>query len=192
MNLATPLSDAYDPHNPSDPGMTRGMTRVTWVPGRSARMRSRDLAARPGREGEIHRALQAIAARDSLLISRRFSDFRRRISGYALDRLLPSHGYDVARFLSGTEGSLAVPPRATVNLVELPAATALLALGFNDSVAAADCVPLVLPHGPLTMSHQRHPGRPLSARAGMPGGGGSRTPGWKCLAPGRGGRRRSG
>jgi len=112
---------------------------------------ARALAARPGREGEIHRGLQAIAARDSLLIARRFSPLRRRISGYALDRLLPSHGYDVARFLSGTEGSLAVTLRATVNLVELPGATVLLALGFNDSVAAADCVPLVLPHGPLTM-----------------------------------------
>ena len=109
------------------------------------------LARRPGREGEIHRALQAIAARDALLISRRFSGLRRRISGYALDRLLPSRGYDVARFLSGTEGSLAVTLRATVNLVELPAATVLLALGFTDSVAAADCVPLVLPHSPLTM-----------------------------------------
>ena len=115
------------------------------------RARRQVLAGRPGREGEIHRAMQAIAARDSLLISRRFSEMRRRISGYAMDRLLPSHGYDVARFLSGTEGSLAVILGATVNLVELPAATVLLALGFDDSVAAADCVPLVLPHGPLTM-----------------------------------------
>jgi FAD/FMN-containing dehydrogenase/Fe-S oxidoreductase len=113
--------------------------------------RARDLAARPGREGEIHRGLQAIAARDAVLVSRRFSDFPRRISGYALDRLQPGHGYDVARFLSGTEGTLAVTLAATVNLVRLPAATVLLALGFADSVAAADCVPVVLPHGPLTM-----------------------------------------
>jgi len=112
---------------------------------------ARALAARPGREGEIHQALQAIAARDAQLISRRFSGMRRRISGYAVDRLLPGHGYDVARFLAGTEGSLAVTLQATVNLVELPAATVLLALGFGDSVAAADCVPVVLPHGPLTM-----------------------------------------
>ena len=113
--------------------------------------RSQLLAARPGREGEIHRGLQAIAARDSLLIARRFSPMRRRISGYALDRLAPDRGYDVARFLSGTEGSLAVTLGARVNLVELPGATVLLVLGFSDSVAAADCVPLVLPHGPLTM-----------------------------------------
>ncbi len=140
--------------------------------------RASALAARPGREGEIHRALQAIAARDSLLISRRFSGMRRRISGYAVDRLLPGHGYDVARFLSGTEGSLAVTLRATVNLVELPAATVLLALGFADSVAAADCVPVVLPHGPLTMESinatlvDRLPGqvRREAVAAGLPAG----------------------
>jgi FAD/FMN-containing dehydrogenase/Fe-S oxidoreductase len=136
MDLTTPLLDLDNRADAGDLG---------------DRARLRLLAALPGREGEIHRALQAIATRDSLLISRRFSGLRRRISGYALDRLLPSHGYDVARFLAGTEGSLAVTLRATVNLVELPAAAVLLALGFNDSVAAADCVPLVLPHGPLTM-----------------------------------------
>jgi FAD/FMN-containing dehydrogenase/Fe-S oxidoreductase len=138
----------------------------------------RGLAVRPGREGQIHRALQAVAARDSLLISRRFSGLRRRISGYPLDRLLPDHGYDVARFLSGTEGSLAVTLRATLSLVELPAATVLLALGFSDSVAAADCVPLVLPHGPLTMESinatlvDRLPRevRSAAAAAGLPAG----------------------
>ena len=136
------------------------------------------LAARAGREGEIHRGMQALAAGDSLLISRRFSPLRRRISGYALDRLLPDAGYDVARFLSGTEGSLAVTLRAKVNLVELPGATVLLVLGFTDSVAAADVVPLVLPHGPLTMESinatlvERLPSsvRAAAVAAGLPAG----------------------
>ena len=129
-----------------DPGQDPGPAQRA-----QAGARGQLLARAPGRQGEIHRALQAIAARDSLLISRRFSGLRRRISGYALDRLLPSQGYDVARFLAGSEGSLALTLRATVNLVELPATTVLLVLGFTDSVAAADSVPLVLPHGPLTM-----------------------------------------
>src|SRR5450759_4750452 len=139
MNLTTPPGAMLERGGPGGMAVLDDLARL------------RLLAARPGREGEIHRGLQSIAARDALLISRRFSGLRRRISGYPLDRLLPSHGYDVARFLSGTEGSLAVTLRATLNLVELPAATVLLALGFSDSVAAADCVPLVLPHGPLTM-----------------------------------------
>lgn len=165
MDLTTP-----GPGLPGDSG-------ASGDPGRPQE-RARALAARPGREGEIHRALQAIAARDALLISRRFSGMRRRISGYAVDRLLPGQGYDVARFLSGTEGSLAVTTRATVNLVELPAATVLLVLGFGDSVAAADCVPVVLPHGPLTLESinaalvDRLPGqvRREAAAAGLPTG----------------------
>ncbi|MEV0345010.1 FAD-binding and (Fe-S)-binding domain-containing protein [Nonomuraea sp. NPDC050680] len=110
-----------------------------------------ELAARPGREGELHRAMQELAQRNALAIGRRFSGLKRRISGYALDRLLPEHGYDVARFLCGTEGTLATTLRATVGLVPLPAAKALLVLGFRDSFSAAECVPHVLPHQPLTM-----------------------------------------
>lgn len=112
---------------------------------------ARALAARPGREGEIHQGLQSLAAREAVAIGRRFSGMKRRISGYALDRLLPDQGYDVARFLAGTEGTLATTLRATVNLVQLPLATVLLVLGFPESAQAADCVPQVLPHHPLTM-----------------------------------------
>jgi FAD/FMN-containing dehydrogenase/Fe-S oxidoreductase len=166
MNLTTP----------PDALLARGGPGGTAVVNDLARLQL--LAARPGREGEIHRGLQSIAARDALLISRRFSGLRRRISGYPLDRLLPAYGYDVARFLSGTEGTLAVTLRATMSLVELPAATVLLALGFSDSVAAADCVPLVLPHGPLTMESinaslvDRLPRdvRAAAAAAGLPPG----------------------
>jgi len=164
MNLATPAGHLLDP--------------VLGAPGGEFPASARDLAGRPGREGEIHRALQEVVARDSLLIARRFSDLRRRISGYALDRLLPEHGYDVGRFLAGSEGTLAVTLRATMNLVELPAATVLLVLGFPDSVAAADCVPLVLPHGPLTVESinatlvDRLPAEVRSAAvaAGLPAG----------------------
>jgi Fe-S oxidoreductase len=84
------------------------------------------LAARPGREGELHQAMQMLARRDALAISRRFSGLKRRISGYALDRLLPENGYDVARFLCGTEGTLATTLRAGIPVVGLePSCTAV-------------------------------------------------------------------
>ncbi|MFD7158563.1 FAD-binding and (Fe-S)-binding domain-containing protein [Kribbella sp. NPDC059898] len=106
-------------------------------------------AARPGREGELHRALQAFAERHELLIGRRFGQFTRQISGYALHRLLGD--YNVAGLLSGSEGGLAATLRATVELVELPKARVLCVLGFADSITSADCVPVVLRHAPLTM-----------------------------------------
>ena len=67
--------------------------------------------------------------------------FSRQGSGYLLDALLPENGGDLARFLCGTEGTLAVTVGATVRLVRQPGATALAVLGYPDLPAAADAVP---------------------------------------------------
>lgn len=50
-----------------------------------------------------------------------FPDLPRRISGYALDALLPEKGADVARSFCGSEGTLGVLTEAVVRLVEAPA-----------------------------------------------------------------------
>ena len=104
-----------------------------------------------GAEGPLVAGLRAIGERNRLLIERRFGTFSRQISGYALQHLLAPDGVDVPRLLCGSEGTLATTTAATVSLVRPPPAVVLLALGFPDSVSAADCVPHVLPHGPLTM-----------------------------------------
>ncbi|WP_433167935.1 FAD-binding and (Fe-S)-binding domain-containing protein [Kribbella sp. CA-247076] len=133
---------------------------------------------RGGREGEVHRALQAFVDRHELTIRRRFGRFTRQISGYALHRLLPEYGYNVAGLLSGSEGGLATTLRATVALTPLPKAEVLCVLGFGDSITSADCVPIVLRHGPLTMESinvdlvERLPAevRDAAVRAGLPTG----------------------
>lgn len=80
-----------------------------------------------------------------------FPDLPRRISGYALDALLPERGTDVARAFTGSEGTLGVLTQATVRLVRLPAARALAVLGYPDETAAAEAAHLLLPYGPLTV-----------------------------------------
>ncbi|MFE5630459.1 FAD-binding and (Fe-S)-binding domain-containing protein [Streptomyces sp. NPDC056543] len=75
----------------------------------------------------------------------------RRISGYALDALLPERGGDVARLLCGSEGTLGVVTEATVRLVPLPASPVLVVLGYADESAAADAAAGLLPYGPLTV-----------------------------------------
>ncbi len=137
-----------------------------------------ECAARPGREGKLHRALQAFVDRNELLIRRRFGQFSRQISGYALHRLLPEYGYNVAALLSGSEGGLAATLQATMRLSELPKANVLCVLGFADSISSADCVPIVLRHHPLTMESinsdlvERLPSevRDAAVRAGLPPG----------------------
>ena len=73
------------------------------------------------------------------------------MSGYSLEHLLPENGVDVAKFLSGTEGTLALTLQATVRLVAAPRATALAVLGYPDMAAAAEAVPALLPHLPVAL-----------------------------------------
>ena len=93
----------------------------------------------------------------------------RRISGYALDALLPERGADVARFLCGSEGTLGILTEAVVRLVEAPRAGALAVLAYVDESAAAEAAPGLLPHGPLTVEGMAADLVPPDA--GLPGGG---------------------
>ncbi len=80
-----------------------------------------------------------------------FPDLPRRISGYALDALLPENGADVARSFCGSEGTLGVLTEAVVRLVESPRARALAVLGYADEAGAAEAAAGLLPLGPLTV-----------------------------------------
>ncbi|MEV7866887.1 FAD-binding and (Fe-S)-binding domain-containing protein [Streptomyces sp. NPDC088124] len=96
--------------------------------------------------------LRALVERNLALLRTGFpAAMPRRISGYALDALLPENGTDLARAFCGSEGSLGVVTEATVRLVEAPAARALAVLGYPDESAAAEAAAGLLPYGPLTV-----------------------------------------
>ncbi len=80
-----------------------------------------------------------------------YAGLPRRISGYAVDALLPEHGTDLARFFCGTEGTLGLVTEATVKLVGAPTAKALAVLAYTDESAAAEAAADLLPYGPLTV-----------------------------------------
>ncbi|QEV22357.1 FAD-binding and (Fe-S)-binding domain-containing protein [Streptomyces alboniger] len=95
--------------------------------------------------------LRALVEGDLALLRTGFPDLPRRISGYALDALLPERGADLARAFCGSEGTLGVVTEAVVRLVEAPRARALAVLGYADENAAAEAAVGLLPHGPLTV-----------------------------------------
>ncbi|MER8042063.1 FAD-binding and (Fe-S)-binding domain-containing protein [Streptomyces sp. NPDC094032] len=94
----------------------------------------------------------------------------RRISGYALDALLPERGADVARFFCGSEGTLGVVTEAELRLVPLPTEPVLVVLGYPDESAAADAAAGLLPLGPLTVEGMAAD-LVREASAGLPRGG---------------------
>ncbi|MGH8963082.1 MAG: FAD-binding and (Fe-S)-binding domain-containing protein [Jatrophihabitantaceae bacterium] len=113
-------------------------------------------ARRLGREGllgggRIGTALDAVVNPRLSMIRTEFGRFTRQVSGYSLEHLLPENGADLARFLVGTEGTLAMITGATVRLVESPKAVALAVLGYRDMPAAADAVLALLPHEPVAV-----------------------------------------
>jgi FAD/FMN-containing dehydrogenase/Fe-S oxidoreductase len=77
-----------------------------------------------------------------------FGRLSRQSSGYSLEYLAPERGFDVARALVGSEGTLAVVLGATMRLVTDPPVRGMVVLGYPNIAESADAVPRVLPHGP--------------------------------------------
>ncbi|MEU5676868.1 FAD-binding and (Fe-S)-binding domain-containing protein [Streptomyces rochei] len=95
--------------------------------------------------------LRELVSGESARLRTGFPDLPRRISGYALDALLPERGADVARSFCGSEGTLGVLTEAVVRLVESPRARALAVLGYADEAGAAEAAAGLLPLAPLTV-----------------------------------------
>lgn len=70
-----------------------------------------------GRKAELHRDLRELTDRHLADIRTGFPKLQRRMSGYNLDSLLPENGFDVARALVGSEGTLVTVLRAELELV---------------------------------------------------------------------------
>jgi FAD/FMN-containing dehydrogenase/Fe-S oxidoreductase len=108
-------------------------------------------AGAPGPEAEVLAPLTALVGEHLATVRTEFGRFTRQVSGYSFEHLLPESGTDVAKFLAGTEGTLALTLRATVRLVAAPKATVLTVLGYADMAAAAEAVPALLPHLPVAL-----------------------------------------
>ncbi|UUU29206.1 FAD-binding oxidoreductase [Streptomyces sp. CA-210063] len=115
---------------------------------RAADPADEDAAQRVARlEADVRRLIDANLAPIRTELGR----IPRQVSGYQLHRLLPEHGFDMARALVGTEGSCAVVTAATVRLVATAPASTLLTLGYDDVVDAAEDVPEILRWNPTAV-----------------------------------------
>jgi len=117
----------------------------------TARRYGRDGVPGTGPEAGLLAAVSGLIGDRLAMVRTEFGRFPRQVSGYSLEHLLPENGTDLARFLVGTEGTLALTLRATVSLVAEPPATALAVLGYADMAEAAAAVPAVLPYAPVAL-----------------------------------------
>jgi FAD/FMN-containing dehydrogenase/Fe-S oxidoreductase len=107
------------------------------------------IVAEGGRKGEIYAKLKDLRDRYADLVRERYPEIPRRVSGYNLDDLLPEKGFNVARALVGSEGTLCTILEAKVRLVHSPPARSLLVLGYPSIYEAGDQVPEILEHDPV-------------------------------------------
>jgi FAD/FMN-containing dehydrogenase/Fe-S oxidoreductase len=100
------------------------------------------------RADRLNRELRNLTGAHLAVLRTELETIPRQVSGYHLRHLLPEAGFDIARALAGSEGTCAIVVRARVALVQKPRHTALLCLGYPDTITSARDVPAILATGP--------------------------------------------
>ncbi|MFJ4682782.1 FAD-binding and (Fe-S)-binding domain-containing protein [Streptomyces sp. NPDC088789] len=91
----------------------------------------------PTLEGRLYRELPPLIRANADAINEGFPDFWRRACGYRLDRLAREDvPFDLAKFVVGSEGTLAIATQCLVDLVPKPRRT-VIAVGHFTSVVSA-------------------------------------------------------
>ncbi|HQZ38154.1 MAG TPA: FAD-linked oxidase C-terminal domain-containing protein [Vicinamibacterales bacterium] len=110
--------------------------------------------ARAGRgiAADAYRTIPALARAHAAEIDRRFPKILRRVGGYNLDAFVHAdQPVDLSRIIVGSEGTLGFVLEATIGLVPLPAARAMLTAEFDDLLEALGATSLVLRHEPAAV-----------------------------------------
>ena len=91
-----------------------------------------------GLEGDIYRRLFEIGEANREEIIARYPKIQRRVSGYNLDEFVGGMGFNMARFVVGSEGTLLTVTEAKLKLVPRPKVTALGVLHCDDLIESMD------------------------------------------------------
>ena len=91
-----------------------------------------------GLEGDIHRRLFEIGEANRDEIIARYPKIQRRVSGYNLDEFVGGMGFNMARFVVGSEGTLVTITEAKLKLVDRPKVTGLGVLHCNDLIESME------------------------------------------------------
>lgn len=104
-----------------------------------------------GLEGRLYREISRLAAENKDAILSRYPKIMRRVSGYNLDEFIKPQPFNLARVITGSEGTLATVVEAKMRLVPKPKWTAMDVIHFHDDQEALECSQVVLQTGPYAM-----------------------------------------
>jgi FAD/FMN-containing dehydrogenase len=95
------------------------------------------------------RTVRELAAAHAAEIDRRYPKLLRRVAGYNLNEFAKrDQPFNLSRLMVGSEGTLGVVLDATIRLVPLPKAKAVMAIEFAGLLEALEAAPLILRHRP--------------------------------------------
>lgn len=95
-------------------------------------------------EGRIYRELDSILSEHSDEIRAKFPKVMRRVGGYNLDELLDPNERNLAKLITGSEGTLACITDARLKLEPLPRHTAMLIVHFSGLIESLRAVVPIL------------------------------------------------
>lgn len=100
------------------------------------------------REGALLGHFHEIVEKNRQEIEDRYPKIMRRVMGYNLDEFTHTDHWNLAKLITGSEGTLATILEAKVNLEPLPKATSICIVHFHDLMDAIRAVVQIIPHGP--------------------------------------------
>ena len=101
-----------------------------------------------GLEGDLYRTVYGVVTEHEAEIKARFPKVMRRVGGYNLDELTGGRPFNLAKLVSGSEGTLAFILDVTVKLSPVPAHRLLALLHFDSLKASLQAVEHINRHGP--------------------------------------------
>src|SRR5690606_23678630 len=100
------------------------------------------------REGETYRVFQETIQNNKEEIKRKFPKVMRRVGGYKLDEFVYTDRWNLAKLITGSEGTLAVTLEVKLNLELLPAHKSVAVVHFDDLLDAITAVQPMLLYNP--------------------------------------------
>jgi FAD/FMN-containing dehydrogenase/Fe-S oxidoreductase len=99
-------------------------------------------------EGEIYRTVHHVVTDHAEEIEARYPKVMRRVGGYNLDEFTRGQPFNLAKLVSGSEGTLAIILDVTIKLYPVPKHKLLALVHFDTLEAALTAVQYVNEHGP--------------------------------------------